>query len=169
MKRRFVVWISTLAFLAACSPRSAVPAAAPHGVLLAEAVPDEPPYASPGAEAALQERDAHDTARMEGWIAIGFGSLASVVAIATSVQMLNDKSTRDANCNANKVCSATGLNANADIAGASGWNIASWAVTAAGLGIGAFLVLGNPSEPESTKVGVAPMSSGSGLELRSAF
>ncbi len=107
---------------------------------------------------------------MDGWIAIGMGSLAGVVAIYTSYQMLHDKSVRDSNCDSQKVCSTAGFNANEELSAVSGWNIGSWAVAAAGLGVGAFLVLSNPRDPEATtQVGVGPTGSGAGLTVRSAF
>lgn len=109
-------------------------------------------------------------ARMAGWISIGVGSLAGVVALGTSVSMLHDKSVRDAGCNASKVCSPDALGANADIAGTAGWNLGAYVVAAAGLGIGAFLVISNPADPETaTAVGVSPTASGATVSLRGSF
>jgi hypothetical protein len=160
--------------LAACAPSTpaVVPAAAvpaPGPLLLAEAIASPPPAPPPRSDQ-TNERLEHDRARTYGWIAVGIGSVAGVVAIYTSIQMLNDKSIRDAHCNAAKACDADGFNANTDLAGASGWNIGSWVVAAAGLGAGAFLVLTNPSEKQKgTQVGVAPSGSGASLTLRGAF
>jgi hypothetical protein len=157
------------ALLAACAPRASAPPAATPNVLLAEAVPAPSAASSSGLEA-LQDRDAHEMARMGGWVAIGFGALAGTIAIATSVQMLHDKSVRDADCDAAKVCSSAGLSANTDIASASGWNIGAWAATAVSLGVGAFFVITNPGETEPrTQVGIAPTGSGGAITVRSAF
>lgn len=107
---------------------------------------------------------------MDGWIAVGMGSLAGVVALYTSYQMLHDKSVRDANCDSHKVCSTTGFDANSELEALSGWNVGSWAFTAAGLGVGAFLLLTNPSDASmGPRVGIGPTGSGTGLTLRSAF
>jgi hypothetical protein len=149
-----------------------MPAIAPGPVLLAEAIvpPPPAPSAPPSRSDETQQRQRRDTARTYGWIAIGLGSLAGVVALYTSGEMLHDKSVRDAHCSAAKACDTDGLNANTDLAGASGWNIGSWVVAAAGLGAGAFLLLTNPGDKQkSTQVGVAPSGNGASLTLRSAF
>jgi hypothetical protein len=137
-------------------------------LLLAEAIVAPPPP-PPRARDEAQQKVRRDMARTYGWIAVGIGSLAGIVAVYTSIEMLHDKSVRDSGCNAAKACTTDGLNANADLAGASAWNIGSWVVAAAGLGAGAFLVLSNPSEEKKTQVGVAPNGSGASLTLRSRF
>src|SRR5262249_3036100 len=153
----------------ACAPVARTPAVAPGPLLLAEAIASPPP-APPRKSDEVSQRLQHDRARTYGWIAIGIGSVAGGGAIYTSIEMLNDKGVRDAQCNAAKACDADGFNANTDLAGASGWNIGSWVVAAAGLGAGAFLVLTNPSDKKrGTQVGVAPNGSGASLTLRSAF
>ena len=85
--------------------------------------------------------------------------------------MLHDKSVRDGNCNAAKVCAPAGLDANADIGVLAGWNTAAWIVAAAGLGIGGFLVLSDRAgeRPRAT-ITVNPVGSGGvGLGMRSSF
>jgi hypothetical protein len=116
------------------------------------------------------ERDARQRARMDGWIAIGIGSSAALIALGTSIVMLHDKSVRDSGCDANKVCTSAGLSANNELGQMVGWNIGAFAVAAVGLGVGAFLVLSNPSDREmGTQVGIAPTGSGTGFVLRSTF
>lgn len=107
---------------------------------------------------------------MAGWISIGIGGSAALIALGTSIVMLHDKSTRDSDCDANKGCSAAGLSANNELGQMVGWNIGAFAVAAVGLGVGAFLILTNPSDREmGTQVGIAPTGSGTGFVLRSTF
>jgi hypothetical protein len=83
--------------------------------------------------------------------------------------MLHDKSVRDSQCNGN-VCSQAGLDANAQLSALAGWNAGAWAVAAVGVGVGAFLVISNPSTgAPKTAVGIAPNGSGVGLDVRSRF
>ncbi|MGA3121754.1 MAG: hypothetical protein ABSF69_13395 [Polyangiaceae bacterium] len=168
MKQRLASTIVTCTLLGACAPRGSVPAIAPR-VFVAEGVP--PSLAAPPARVeTLQAQDARDVARVGGLFAIATGVSAGFVAAVTSVIMLHDKSVRDANCDASKACSPDGLNANAGIAKASGWNVGTWALAAVGLGLGAFLVLSNQSDRQpETQIGVAPIGSGGGLSLRSGF
>lgn len=117
-----------------------------------------------------EERDARQRARMDGWILVGIGGASALIAVGTSIFMLHDKSVRDDNCDANKVCSSAGLSANNELGQLVGWNIGAWAVAAVGLGVGAFLVLTNPSDKEmGTQVGVGQTGSGTGFLLRSTF
>ena len=84
--------------------------------------------------------------------------------------ILHDKSVRDANCNTEKICSPSGLDANQDIGLLEGWNAGAWIVAAAGLGIGAYLVLTEPADGgRSAAIAVGPIGSGTGLGLRSSF
>jgi hypothetical protein len=100
-------------------------------------------------------------ARTFGWVGIAVGAEAAIVATATSVMMLEDKSTRDSNCNAEKVCSSVGLNANSQLESAAGWNAGAFVLAAAGLGIGSYLLLSHPIERHAqvyvsvTGVGIA--------------
>lgn len=116
------------------------------------------------------EREARQRARMDGWIAIGIGSSAALIALGTSLVMLHDKNVRDSECDGNKSCTSAGLSANNELGQLVGWNIGAFAVAAVGLGVGAFLVLTNPSDREmGTQVGIAPTGSGTGFVLRSTF
>lgn len=118
----------------------------------------------------LDERDARQRARMDGWMLIGVGGAAGLIAIGTSIVMLHDASVRSDNCDASKVCNSAGLSANNEISQLSGWNIGAFAVAAVGLGVGAFLVLTHPSDKEmGTQVGIAPTGTGTGFVLRSTF
>ncbi|HEX8796614.1 MAG TPA: hypothetical protein VF765_36940, partial [Polyangiaceae bacterium] len=62
-----------------------------------------------------EERDARQRARMDGWILVGIGGASALIAVGTSIFMLHDKSVRDDNCDANKVCSSAGLSANNEL------------------------------------------------------
>ena len=118
----------------------------------------------------LDERDARQERRYAGWISLGIGGAGALIALGTSLWMLKDKSTRDSDCDANKVCSPSGLAANNELGQLVGWNIGAYAVAAVGLGVGAFLILTNPSDREmGTQVGIAPTGSGTGFVFRSTF
>lgn len=128
--------------------------------------------AQPGAKKTetYDERDERQMARMWGWISIGVGSAAGLIAIGTSIVMLHDQSVRDGNCNADKSCNGTGFAANNELSQMVGWNIGAYAVAAVGLGVGAFLILTHPSDKEmGTQVGVGQTGSGSGFILRGSF
>jgi hypothetical protein len=112
------------------------------------------------------ERAARKTNRALGWIAIAIGSEAAIVAGVTSVMMLHYQSQRSDGCDANKVCTPEGLNANTQLSQLAGWNAAAYVVAAAGLGTGLFLLLTNPSDGSThAEVGATP----GGLTLRGAF
>jgi hypothetical protein len=104
--------------------------------------------------------------RTIGWFSLTLGLASATVAVGTSIMMLSDLSTRNSDCNAAKMCSASGVNANNQISQLAGWNTATYVVAAAGIGIGAFLLLTNPKHGETeTAVGVTP----NGVLLRGTF
>ena len=143
---------------------------APH-VMLAEAAP-APSAPAPGQSQSTEtddQRHSRHSARDLGWISIGVGTAGGLVALGTSILMLEDKSTRDSNCTS-KVCNTAGFTANGQLSDLGPWNLGAWVVAAAGLGAGAFLLLTNPSDSsQKTQVGVGPTGSGAGLLLRSSF
>jgi hypothetical protein len=94
-------------------------------------------------------------ARTFGWVSLAIGGESAVVAAVTSILMLEDKSTRDSGCNAQKVCSSDGFNANVQLSAAAGWNAGAFVLAAAGLGIGAYLILSHPVA-EHVRVSVSP-------------
>jgi hypothetical protein len=102
--------------------------------------------------------------RTVGWISLAIGAEAAVVASATSIMLLHEKSVRDSECSAQKVCSQRGFEANGTIASLVAWNTASWAVMAAGLGAGAVLLLtGRPAARVQATVSVSPDAAGVGV------
>jgi hypothetical protein len=116
------------------------------------------------------EHHSNGMTRAYGWFSIAIGTVGLGVAATTSGMMLHQKSTRDADCDAAKVCSQDGINANTQLAALSGWNAGSFVVAAAGLGIGAFLLLTSSADGDKqTAIGVAPTGSGAGLDLRGSF
>ncbi len=156
---------------AASSP---VPAAAPGpspqatGAPPAAATPAvSPPAASDGSEPG---RDPHRTRRVLGWASLAVGAEAAVIAIVTSFMIEHQKGIRDDGCNAQKVCTSTGLDAVGTIHTLIPVNTTSWFVAAAGLGAGAVLLF--TSRPESephTAITLSPNSSGVGVGVRSTF
>jgi len=172
----------------ACAP-AVVPAASPAPrLLLAQATPGTsvptPPDYSPAPPPELpqpgpppsrraetwQERQDRQLGRAWGWTAVSIGTFAGVLAIGTSVLMLEDNSTRSSNCNAQKVCNPNGITANAQLSALGPWNTGLWIIGIAGLGVGAYLLFTNPTDHAmETRVGVAPNGSGANLELRSSF
>jgi hypothetical protein len=116
------------------------------------------------------ERSANKPSRTLGWVLFSIGAEGAIVAAITSFMMLHDKSVRDDNCDANKVCSQAGLAANAEIAALAWWNVGAWAVAGAGLSVGGLLVLMNPPAGAGRlAVGISPSGSGIGLGARGAF
>jgi hypothetical protein len=84
--------------------------------------------------------------------------------------LLHEKAVRDEECNAQKLCSQRGLDANGSIATVVGWNTAAWIVMAAGLGAGAYLLFTNrPDSKPSATIAVAPNPKGIEIGLHGAF
>jgi hypothetical protein len=170
----------------ACAPAVA-PAASPSPrLMLAEAAPastDAPSSATPppppgplapasasGKSETYEDRDARQLGRTWGWTAVGIGASSLAIALGTSVLMLEDASTRSSNCNAQKVCNANGITANDQLTDLGPWNAALWAVGVVGVGIGAYLLIVNPTDRAmGTQVGIAPNGSGASFQLRSSF
>jgi hypothetical protein len=147
------------------APSSAAPVPAPT----AERQPDTPP-AAPAAPAPSETVRGSRTQRTVGWVSLALGAEAAVVASVTSFMLLHDKGVRDDECNAQKVCSRRGLDANGDIGLLASWNTASWIVAGAGLGAGAVLLLMTRSDSGlRASVAVAPASAGLGVGLHGAF
>jgi hypothetical protein len=96
-------------------------------------------------------------ARTFGWVTIAIGSEASLIATVTGIMMLEDRSTRNQDCSAQKVCSSLGYNANSDIASTEVWNTGAFIVAAAGLSIGTLLLLTHPIVPHA-QFAVGPTS-----------
>jgi hypothetical protein len=108
--------------------------------------------------------------RTIGWFSIGIGASAALIAIGTSIMMLNQLSIRNSDCNAQKLCTADGLTANSQLQGLGGWNTGSYVVAAVGLALGAYLVITNPAKSkDETAIGVSPTNSGAAFSLRSTF
>jgi hypothetical protein len=104
-------------------------------------------------------------ARTYGWTSVSLGALSGAVAIGTSAMMLHQNSVRSSDCDAQKQCTQAGLNANSQLSALSGWNAGAWVLTAAFLGVGAYLLLTNPPDEGyggSTAITVGP--GGAGLQ-----
>jgi hypothetical protein len=109
--------------------------------------------------------------RVAGWVSLGVGAEAAILAAVTSVMFLHEKSVRDDDCDAHRACSAAGLGANATIESLVAVNTVSWIVTAAGLGAGTLLLLTHPPDKRATATAITLSPTGSGLALgvRSSF
>jgi hypothetical protein len=133
----------------------------------ADAAPQE---AQPRTGETAASKDEGRSTRTLGFIILGVGASVTAVALGTSAIMLHENGVRSDGCNAQKVCSPAGLAANSKLDALGGWNAGLWAVGAAGLGIGAFLVVTHPAKNSGhTTVGVAPNGSGMDLALRGTF
>jgi hypothetical protein len=105
-----------------------------------------------------------------GWVSLAVGAEAAVAAIVTSVMLVHQKSLLDGQCNSDKICSQSGLDAAGAISSLKPWNTGTWIAAAVGLGAGAALVwTSQPDQPAATAITVMPEGSGAGLGLRSAF
>jgi hypothetical protein len=135
------------------------------------ASPSVPPR-SPGSAASSTSPPPHAdrTARTYGWVSVSIGAEATAIAIITSAMMLHENSVREANCDGQKVCTPTGIDANATLSQLGTWNAAAWVVALGGLGVGSYLLWTHPVEGKS-QVGVAvdPVGTGLGLGVRSTF
>jgi len=108
--------------------------------------------------------------RFVGWTSFVVGADATLLALVTSGMMLHEASVRSSDCDAQKVCSANGVAANVKLGDLAGWNAAAWGVAVVGVGVGAFLLITNPSDKAlRAEVGVGPTGTGDGLLLRGAF
>jgi hypothetical protein len=114
-------------------------------------------------------RDPHRMRRVLGWVSLTIGAEAAVIAVATSLLIEHQKSLRDDNCNAQKVCNAEGFGAVGTIDTIIPWNTGSWFVAGIGLGAGAILLVISQPEKRQTAITLSPGSSGLGLGVRSSF
>jgi hypothetical protein len=115
-------------------------------------------------------RDPHRMRRVLGWVSLTIGAEAAVIAVATSLLIEHQKSLRDDNCNAQKVCNSEGIGAVGTIDTIVPWNTGSWFVAGVGLGAGAILlVVSQPKSQAQTAITLSPGSSGLGLGVRSSF
>jgi hypothetical protein len=126
----------------------------------------EPPPQSAKAGKKQPSRDL----RNAGWASLAIGGVAGLFAIGSSIIMLEDEQTRSSNCNANKVCTPAGAQADYSLANNAAPNVALWALTITGLGVGAYFILTNPrGAADAVSVGVTPNGSGANLAIRGAF
>ena len=138
--------------------------------------------AKPADDAAIAPADASGTTRhlplasdaslprAFGWVSVAVGAQAAIIAITTSFIMIHENGSRSDQCDAQKICSASGIDANQKIDALAPLNAGAWALAVVGVGVGAYLILTNPPETHTTTaVGVGPDGSGMGLNLRSTF
>ena len=144
--------------------------ASPQGGAGGETTGATPASASSAKDETIDERESRRLGRTWGWVAVGVGSVAGVVALGTSAIMLVKKGERDDHCDAAKICSQQGLDANGLLADLAGWNAGAWVVAAAGLGAGAVLLLTHPADREKgVQVGVRSTGAGARLDVWAAF
>ncbi|MGH7282109.1 MAG: hypothetical protein ACRELY_11335, partial [Polyangiaceae bacterium] len=160
MRRERVTLIAALA-LASCAPQTAarVPTSTTTTTSAqvsenASSTPSPSPSTSTSTSTSTSS-GGDQGLRAAGWVSLAIGASATVVAIATSGLMLHEQSVRSSDCNAQKVCSTDGINANNNLSANAPWNAGAWALAAVGTGVGVFLVLTNPprSSPGQTTVG----------------
>jgi len=114
--------------------------------------------------------DGRATRRTLGWVSLAVGAEAAIAALVTSGMLVHEKSVLDAQCNAQKQCSSSGVDAAGAISTLTPWNTGTWIMTVAGLGAGtALLLTSHPDAPASTAITLTPEGSGAGLGLRSRF
>lgn len=133
------------------------------------APPEDATSASAQEATASPPASSSHTARNVGWAGIGIGADAAIVAIGTSFVILHDKSVRDGNCNAEKVCSPAGLSANDDMGTLVGWNAGAWILAALGLGIGGILVLTDHAGSSQRAALTVHVGSGGDLGVEGSF
>jgi hypothetical protein len=115
-------------------------------------------------------KDGRATRRTLGWISLAAGAEAAIAAVVTSGMLVHEKSVLDAQCNAQKQCSAGGLDAAGEISSLTPWNTGTWVAAVIGVGAGAALLLtSRPDAPASTAITLTPEGTGAGVGLRSRF
>jgi hypothetical protein len=123
-----------------------------------------------GTTSAPPAHDGRATRRTLGWVSLAVGAEAAIAALVTSGMLVHEKSVLDAQCNAQKQCSSSGVDAAGAISTLTPWNTGTWIMTVAGLGAGtALLLTSHPDAPASTAITLTPEGSGAGLGLRSRF
>lgn len=107
--------------------------------------------------------------RAVGWGALGLGVAGAAGAAVTGVMALQDKRTADANCPAMACINQKGLDAASQGKTLVVLNAAAFAIGAAGVGAGAYLILSNPraSAPATLASSVGP--SGAFVSYSGAF
>jgi hypothetical protein len=141
----------------------------PRGVPNDHASPDSPSTAIDDGSATQRSQGHGRALRVAGWVSLGVGAEAAIIAAVTSVMLLHQKSVRDDDCDAHRMCSAAGLAANSTIDSLVAVNTVSWVVAAAGLGGGTLLLLTHPPDEKATAITLSPAGSGLGLGIRSSF
>ncbi len=95
--------------------------------------------------------------RILGWISLGVSADALLVAIPSSVLLLKKKSVLNADCNAQKQCTQSGLNEANSLPALTTVNTISWIVAAVGAGAGAILLYTTRADgSRATTVSVTP-------------
>jgi|HubBroStandDraft_2_1064218.scaffolds.fasta_scaffold204692_2 hypothetical protein len=133
------------------------------------APPEDATSASAQESTSSSQASSSHTTRNFGWAGLGIGADAAIVAVGTSFVILHDKSVRDGNCNAEKVCSPSGLAANEDIATLADWNTGAWILAALGIGIGGILLLTDHAGSSQHAAITVHVGSGADLGIESSF
>jgi hypothetical protein len=148
-----------------------LPAATPPST---EPMPQPPAGYDKALEGSGGAPDPHRTRRIWGYAGIAIGGAAAVLAGVTSFMLIHQKSVLDDNCNAQKLCNATGLAETGAVVQTVPINNVAWVVAAVGLIGGGIVLL--TSQPESSKdsgkstaLTVAPNAGGASVGLRSTF
>lgn len=124
---------------------------------------------------AESDRRAHQRGRTWGYVSIAMGSIGALLAVGTSILMIDELDQRNKGCNSDKVCTADGISANTSLSQLAPWNVGSWIVTVGSFAAGAYLLVANPPDDRSkdsariTGVGVTALGSGAGLSARGSF
>jgi hypothetical protein len=134
------------------------------------------PLAPGGAESAAAKpapaspppADGGSGRRTLGWVVGGVGLAGLTVSLVTGVMVLDKKSTVDDECT-NDTCSSTGAEAASSGRTLSTVSTAAFIVGAAGLGVGAYLLLTAPSGTATARVGVRSRSAIPELVLEGTF
>jgi hypothetical protein len=163
-----------LCLATACAPLPAArPAATPPpapALVLADAVPAEtastpPPAADTPREDAVEAEGGEPAARLDrrrtlrtlGWISVGVAGESLLVAIPTSIILLQKKGDLNSDCNAQKQCSQAGLNEANSLPALTVVNTISWALAAVGAGAGIILLYTTkPDGEHKATVSVSP-------------
>lgn len=115
-------------------------------------------------------RSGHSTKRAAAYVALGAGGVGIVLGTITGIVVINKKSTMESHCDGAFACDDTGLDAASSGETFSTISTVTFLVGAAGLGVGAYLLLSDDSQDQSTAaIGFVPTANGADIVVQRRF
>ena len=121
------------------------------------------------AKIAEQEARGGSSQRTAGWVVGGVGAAGLVTAGVSGLVLISKRNTVQNECDANKSCSADGLDAASAGKTLKAVNTIAWVVAGAGLGIGAYLVLSSSRSKPTAVLAPSLGPTSAGLDWMGSF